>query len=124
MLIISEEDDLRPLSGRENRKCLKCGERATWIGATKDEEVDVPMCGWCVLYGGSKWGHENRDEVLLMGIQIRQRALASKNPKTHVPELDERHRLSHEDGERLMLGVGYTSAHLRDGLVGMLARHG
>jgi len=78
------------------------------------------MCGWCVLYAGSGWGYANRDEILAMGIQIRQRALASRNPKTHVPELDERHRLDQADAEKLMLGVGYTSEYLRSKLIGVL----
>jgi hypothetical protein len=73
------------------------------------------MCAWCVLYGGSSWGAENRDPILAMGITIRQAAVrkAEGNPRVHVPELDERHRLTCEDAENLMLGVGYTSLHLR-----------
>ena len=120
MLIIGEEDDLRPLLGNDVRKCVRCGKRATWAGADRSGEKDQPMCGWCVLYAGSGWGYANRDEILAMGIQIRQRALASRSPKTHVPELDERHRLDPADAEKPMLGVGNTSEHLRPKLNGVL----
>lgn len=118
MLFIAEEDHLQPLSGNDNRKCEVCANRrATWSGARKTEEsgTQVPMCAWCVLYAGSSWGHENRDEILMMGPTIRQAALASaeRNPKVHVPELDERHRLAPQDAERLMLGVFFTSSKLR-----------
>lgn len=123
MLHIDTQDRLEPISGTENRTCALCeARRATWRGATKDGAEDVVMCAWCVLYGGSAWGHENRNEVLASGIRIRQAALTSRNPKVHVPELDERHRLTAEDAEKLMLGVGYTSAHLRSKLAPIIAR--
>lgn len=79
------------------------------------------MCAWCVLYGGSSWGHRFRDEIQARGITIRQTAVMSGNPKVHVPELDERHRLQPEDAEKLMLGVGFTSTHLRTKLTGLIA---
>lgn len=120
MLIIGEEDSLRPLVGNEVRKCAKCAKKATWQGTDRDGRKDQPMCAWCVLYVGSEWGYENRDEILAMGIQIRQRAVTSRNSKVHVPELDERHRLDPVDSEKLMLGVAYCSQHLRSKLVGVL----
>jgi hypothetical protein len=121
MLIIDESDGLIPLEGRTVRKCRICERRrATWEGET-EKHGKVVMCGWCVLYAGSSWGHRNRDEILVMGIQIHQSAQASRNPKTHVPELDERHRLHPEDAEKLMLGIGYTSIHLRGKLVSVIA---
>jgi hypothetical protein len=79
------------------------------------------MCAWCVLYAGSAWGHRFRDEIQARGIMIRQTAVTSGSPKVHVPELDERHRLSPEDAEKLMLGVGFTSMHLRGKLTEIIA---
>jgi len=119
MLFIDEKDRLIPIDKRTGMKCQRCGERlASWTAKPTDGDQDIPMCAWCVLYGGSEWGHKLRNEVLAAGVRIRQSALESRNPKKHVPELDERHRLTPEDAEKLMLGVGYTSAHLRRGLMG------
>lgn len=122
MLLIDETDQLTPLAGSTVRKCAVCEKRrASWKGPFKSG-VETLMCGWCVLYAGSQWGHAHRDEVLLAGIQIRQRALESPNHKVHIPELDERHRLMPEAAERLMLGVGYTSIHLRPHMRSILSR--
>lgn len=124
-MLFIEKNDLEPIAASEIRsKCSVCAERmATWSGPTKTSGTRVPMCAWCVLYAGSAWGHKNRDEILSMGITIRQSALARVRgrPNVRVPELDERHRLPPEDAEKLMLGVAYTSAHLRPRLVGALA---
>jgi len=123
MLHIDTHDLLEPLAGDVTLRCSLCQtRRATWIGETRSGNRNVTMCAWCVLYGGSSWGHEHRDEVLMAGVTVRQAALRSANPKVHVPELDERHRLNAEDAEKLMLGVGYTSAHLRPQLAVLLGR--
>ncbi len=123
MLIIEDEDRLQPLTGSENHKCELCAfRRATWRGPKKDDATGtpVPMCAWCLLYAGSAWGHERRDKILMMGPTIRQSAIASSNPKVHIPELDERHRLPSDDAEKLMLGVFYTSVKLVQRLGAML----
>jgi hypothetical protein len=122
MLFIDERDRLRPIDRRTGTRCQRCSERlASWMAKPHDGDADMPMCAWCVLYGGSDWGHRMRNEVLAAGVRIRQSALASRNPKKHVPELDERHRLTPDDAEKLMLGVGYTSSHLRGSLLGSVA---
>ncbi len=114
MLIIDQDDQLEPLAGSDNQKCATCAtRRATWVGAMQEGGTQVPTCAWCLLYAGSAWGHANRTEFLLMGPTIRQAAIASGNPKVHIPELDERHRLPPMDAERLMLGVYFTSVKLR-----------
>lgn len=107
-MLIFEENELVPLKGGEVKRCTRCTRKATWT------EGDSPMCAWCTMYDpASKWGHKNREEILLIGPQIRQAALVSSNPNVHVPTLDERHRLDAADAEKLMLGVAYTSLHLR-----------
>jgi len=111
-MLMIDEKELRLLESTEIRRCAKCDSRATW------EETGESFCGWCILYSGSAWGNKNRDEILAMGIMARQQALAGQNPRAHVPVLDERHRLSREDAERLMLGVAYTSQRLRPALGG------
>lgn len=123
MLLIDDDDPLEPILGTSGTQCRVCEEKraATWKGKLRTGEEDVPMCAWCVLYAGSDWGYRNRDEILAMGIRIRQSALAANRKRTHVPELDERHRLPPPDAEKLMLGVGWTSSHLRTKLVGALS---
>jgi len=113
-LHIDPEDGLELLVGGDVHRCRVCGLRpATWKAPRRDTTEGIFQCAWCLLYAGSSWGYNNRNDILAMGIMIVKRAETNPNPKVHVPELDVRHRLPPADAEKLMLGVGYTSAHLR-----------
>lgn len=109
-----------PAEGRVGR-CSACGEReASWKAEARVGGKDMDFCGWCLLYSGmAKWGHENRDDILYAGEYTRALARKSQSKKTHVPELDKRHRFAEPmDAERYVMGIMLTSRMLENGPLG------
>ena len=118
-----EKGEIVAIPARKRTPCAICEERvASWETEPLDcPESTAPMCGWCVLYGGSTWGHLNRDEIVYAGVYVRAEACRRMSPRTKVPELDERHRLQPEDADRYLMGIIFTSALLNNGPLGRLA---
>lgn len=113
-----------PAEGRVGL-CSVCDEReASWKVEARVGGRAIGLCGWCLLYSGmTKWGHENRDEILYAGEYTRALALKSQSARTHVPELDVRHRfVEHQDAERYVMGIMLTSRILENGALGQLGR--
>lgn len=102
-------DEVTPQKAGEREKCSLCCDRVgTWWAFVRDEKQEkVLVCAHCLLYRQeSKWGYENRYQILYVGRFCRDVALEyGKNS----PELDERGRLNPEDSEKLILGVSVTS---------------
>ncbi len=119
-MIYDEDDVLEPISGKTKRRCLMgdCKNYAAWMTAPMGGNEPVPMCGWCVLYGGSTWGHERRDEIVIVGRTARASAFTHRRKTTHVPQLDERGRLDLGDSEKFLLGVKYMTHVIKNGPLG------
>jgi hypothetical protein len=106
MLIFSDAE-VEPMLASKGILCSMCGERSSpWKAAKKDGIELEPMCGWCVMYAGSAWGHDNRHELLYVGRTTLGIAVKHDKPR---PTLDERDRLSPRDAERYMMGIAFTS---------------
>lgn len=117
MLYFSEDE---VCVNQERRYCQLCLDRVgNWKtklkeGEKEEEGGDVVVCGWCLLYSGrTRWGHENREELLEVGRAATE--LAAKHCKK-LPALDERARLSPGDAERFVMGVSFTSRVMVDRL--------
>lgn len=103
--------EVMPILASDKIRCSMCASRSSpWKAAKKSGDELVPMCGWCVMYAGSKWGHENRDELLYVGRTCV--GIAAKHGRP-LPELDERGRLSPEAAERYMMGIAFTTRMFR-----------
>jgi hypothetical protein len=62
-----------------------------------------------VLYRGTRWGHENRDELVWSGRYVQQEGKRSQNRHVVVPMLDEVGRLDADSAERYVMGILFTS---------------
>jgi len=96
----------------EKVPCLLCRSKvATWeVRLLSDERVCV--CAYCLLYSGkTKWGHENRKELLEVGRAAQQLAAKHRQP---IPEIDQRGRLNSFDAEKFIMGVSFTSRMVLD----------
>lgn len=101
------EDQVKPFAVKSMVRCSVCGERpSTWSMALIGELDASPVCGWCAMYSGTQWGHDNRDELLHVGRACVGMAAQHDKP---IPHLDERGRLSPQDAERYMMGIAFTS---------------
>lgn len=122
MLYISSKE-IEIIPARDGIQCVHCKERtASYRMEPKSGGEWQPFCGWCVLYGGSQWGHLNREELVWAGRYVQGVGATSKSKNTVIPMLDERHRLSPFDAERYMMGIIFTSRILEKGPLGRLAR--
>jgi len=102
-------DEIEPQKAGEREKCFLCCDRVgTWKAPLKSKKRGKELvCAYCFLYRPeSKWGYENRHQLLHIGRFCRQ--VAFEYGKVG-PALDERGRLCPEDAERLVLGVSVTS---------------
>lgn len=110
-----QEGELEVLPASEDKLyCVECGHRlANWRAKQVGGAELVPYCGWCLMYGQSQWGRDNADEILYVGEFVRNTALANWTKRTHVPELDARHRLNWRDSERYVMGIVFTSRTLK-----------
>ena len=110
MLLFEEgELELMPV-GDDKVSCFECGHRlASWRAHPLNSEEKQPYCGWCLMYGLSQWGFDNRDEIAWVGPMTRKMAEANMGKNTHVPELDIAHRLNWRDSERYVMGIVFTS---------------
>ena len=91
---------------KDNSICsLGCKRKATWtVGLDSGEVANV--CAHCLMYSGkTKWGIDNREEMLEVGRAAQEQA-AKFNKSI---QLDERGRLHPNDAEKFMLGVSFTS---------------
>lgn len=106
MLLLNKEDI--EIVSQEKNICSCCEKRrATWKVRSKESGEMVLMCGWCTLYSGkSKWGYENRDDILHVGRAAQEQALKVNRP---IPEIDDRGRIFPGDAERFLLGVAFTT---------------
>lgn len=106
-------------------QCAECKERKASWGMKRDGgEEPEPYCGWCLMYGSSEWGRLNREELVAVGEYVRGFALKSKGLNTHVPELDEMHRLGPDAADRFVMGVVSTSRKLAEGPMGRMTSLG
>lgn len=123
MTLFLSSDEVELIPAREGIKCACCRER---IASYSMEPVGggerVPFCGWCVLYGGSEWGEQNREELLWSGEFVKGVGLKSKSKNTIVPKLNEQHQLSPLDAERYLTGIIMTSRTLEKGPLGRFMR--
>jgi hypothetical protein len=91
-----------------------CKNQAAWITEPVTGGAPIKMCGWHVLYGGSKWGEERKGEIVVLGPTVRAHALKYRTKTTTVPELDERGRFKDPThAERFVLGVKNTTGMAR-----------
>lgn len=103
-------DEVEVIRARDGIQCVHCEERtASWKMEPKGGGAPIPLCGWCVLYGGSEWGHKNRDELAYSGKYVQGVGGASESPNSSIPMLDDRHRLSAPDAEKYVMGIMFTS---------------
>ena len=88
--------------------CVSCKERKAVLEADlKDRPESGYFCAHCVLYSGwTRWGYENRDEILHVGRAAQE--MAAKHNKS-MPHVDERGRLMPDDANRFMMGVLFTT---------------
>lgn len=117
-MLLFEKDEVEMIPAGTNRCSRNCGRQASWSLVPLDGGDRVPFCGWCALYDGSKWGHDNRDELAYSGELCKAQAL--KSPKGRVPQLDQQHRLGPIEADRYMHGIVFTSFNLHNG--GSLSR--
>ena len=113
LTFVAGEIEVVPAS--DNRLiCVEDGRRlASWKAKKLGGEELVPYCGWCLMYGQSQWGRDNKDEIRFFGEMVRKTALANLGKNTYVPELDARHRLNWRDAERGIMGIVFTSRTLK-----------
>lgn len=107
-MLYDEDDVLEPLVGNQHIRCKVdgCRTRASWTTEPAAGGEPLPMCGWHVLYGGSKWGEERRDEIVRVGPAVVAFAEKNRGPQTHVPPLDPRGRFADPvDAERYLKGI-------------------
>ena len=105
--------------------CAECKDRnASWGMKLDGGEEPEPLCGWCLMYGGSEWGRLNREELTHVGEFVRKSALKARGKNTVVPELDEMHRLPPDAADRYVMGIIFTSRLLAQGPLGRLAKTG
>lgn len=93
----------------ERVRCWVCEKNiGTWWGpANCKARQRILCCAHCLLYRPeSRWGYENRHEILHIGRFCQNVAAEYGNTG---PALDARGRLCPEDAERLVLGVSVTS---------------
>lgn len=110
-MLTFHDGEIEVLPAAENKlRCKECGQRlASWKAKRHLDLAVVPYCGWCLMYGSSQWGFENRDEIRFFGEFVRGTALSNIGKNTHVPELDVRHRLNWKDAEHAIIGIVFTS---------------
>ena len=106
MALVITNDEVKALDKR-GVICSACNKRQATIEADlKDRPESGYFCAYCLLYSGfTKWGHDNRDEILHIGRAAQE--MAAKHGKP-IPEVDERGRLSPNDANRFMIGVIFT----------------
>jgi hypothetical protein len=122
MLFISSEE-LEVIPAKAGIECVRCKERvASWRMEPVDGGEKVPFCGWCVLYGGSKWGYENREDLAWAGRYVQGEGIARQGKNTIIPMLDERHRLAPPDAEKYVMGIIFTSRILENSPLGRFTR--
>lgn len=123
-MLFIDPKEVEVLPAKDGIVCEHCKERgASWKMEPKGGGERVPLCGWCVLYGGSEWGHLNRDDLVWSGRYVRGIGMSSGGKNVVVPTLDERHRLSPLDAEKYVIGIMFTSKMLaRGGSMGRLVR--
>jgi hypothetical protein len=122
MLFIPSRE-IEEIPAKDGVKCAHCEERqASWKMKPKGGGEPVPLCGWCILYGGSEWGHLNREDLVWAGRYVQGQALGSRRKSTVIPMLDERHRLSPSDADKYVMGILFTSRILERSPLGRLTR--
>ena len=110
-MLMFDSEEVEPILASQKIPCTACQKRSSpWKAALKGQEEKVPLCGWCVMYAGSQWGHDNREELLHVGRTCVGMAAQHNKP---VPHLDERGRLAPPDAERYMMGIAFTSRMFR-----------
>lgn len=106
MALVIVDKEVKPLDQR-GIWCVSCkAQKATLEADLKDRPESGYFCAHCVLYSGwTRWGNENRDEILHVGRAAQE--MAGKHGKS-MPQVDERGRLMPEDATRFMIGVIFT----------------
>lgn len=114
-MILDENNELTAIAGKQRFRCKVdgCKHRACWLAEPVGGGEPITMCGWHVLYGGSKWGDERKDDIVHLGPMIQHTAMRTRTETTNVPKLDPRGRLPVEDCERFLLGVKKTTVTAR-----------
>jgi hypothetical protein len=117
-MIYDEDDVLEAISGEQRIRCKveRCKNPAAWRTEPAKGGEPIAMCGWHVMYGGSKWGHERRGELVHVGRLAVASTEKHRSKTTHVPRLDPRGRLTPPDAEKYLLGVKYTTRLMRGSL--------
>lgn len=99
---------------KENRKCSVCKKQKALWTAFSDSGEEVDFCSRCFLYSQkSKWGVENKDEILYAGRACLEESVKSKKK---IVNLDERGRLNYHDSDKYVMGIIVTSRLLRGSL--------
>jgi len=123
MTLLLREKDVEQIPAKDSVTCAKCNKRlASWMALPRGESKRVPFCSWCLLYGGSKWGHQNREEIYFAGRYVRGTTAVARGKNTNVPVLDEEYRLSPQDAERYVMGIVFTTRRVERGLMGRFLR--
>lgn len=126
-MLYVEDGELEAILVSERHRCVVCKHDksfAAWRVEPKDGGEHVPMCSWCVMYSNqAKWGWENREELSAVGALCKTAAEQSRGRNTHVPQLDERHRIGRGDADKWMMGVQFTSRALRKKLGSVFRAH-
>lgn len=109
-MLFIDSKEVEVIPAKDGVKCSCCEERvASYKMEPKDGGEWRPFCGWCVLYGGTRWGHENRDELAWAGRYVQQEGKRSQGRRVVIPMLDEVGRLDAESAERYVMGILFTS---------------
>jgi hypothetical protein len=123
-MLYDEDGVLLPVKTAKSIRCGcgECDRIASWETEPVSGGKPVPMCGWHVLYGGSKWGHDRRGEIALIGNAAKTQAEVHGNETSHVPILDVRGRFNDcSDADKFLMGVKFTT-NLMKGTLGRLTR--
>lgn len=115
-MLFIEAEEVEVIPAKDGIKCSCCKERvASYKMEPQGGGERQPFCGWCVLYGGTRWGHENRDELAWSGRYVQQEGKRSRAKHVVIPMLDELGRLDAVSAERYVMGILFTSKLLERG---------
>jgi hypothetical protein len=115
-MLFIDSRQIEVIPAKDGIVCSDCKERvASYKMEPRGGGEWVPFCGWCVLYGNTKWGYENRDELAWAGRYVQREGKRSLAKHVVVPMLDEIGRLHPAEAERYVMGILFTSKLLEKG---------